>query len=127
MNTRFSELAACLVISAGGKSDKESILAEAVDHVKKQAAMIAELEKQNKDLMTEAKSLREEKIELRQDKNYIREERDRYKTELEALNSEHKRRKRPKPDNGVKEDDQLATSAKLKEERVNGVKAEVKA
>lgn len=124
MNTRFSELAACLVISAGGKTDKESILAEAVDHVKKQAAVIEDLEKQNKDLLAEAKSLREEKNELRQDKNYIRKERDTYKADVEALKSDNKRRKRSRSENGVKDDDSLV---KIKDERINGIKAEVKA
>lgn len=91
MNTRFVELASCLTISAGGKSDKEGILAEAVDHVKKQANTILELEKQNRELQSEARDLRTEKIELRQDKNYIREERDRLKAELDALKAQLKR------------------------------------
>lgn len=124
MNTRFNELAACLIISAGGKKDKESILADAVDHVKKQAAIIEDLEKQNKELLAEAKSLREEKTELRQDKNYMREERDRYKSELEALKADTKKRKRAKVENGLKSDDQLM---KIKDERINGIQTEVKA
>lgn len=88
MNTRFNELAACLVISAGGKSDKESILAEAVEFVKKQTTKIDELSRQNRELQSEARDLRAEKSELRQDKNYLREERDRYKTKLDALKSQ---------------------------------------
>lgn len=120
MNTRFNELAACLVISAGGKSDKESILAEAVEHVKKQKAKIEELSKQNGELLSEARDLRAEKSELRQDKNYLREERDQCKEELEALKSQLgiKRQK-----TGVKEED--ATSTFVKREEVNGRKAEV--
>lgn len=115
MNTRFNELAACLVISAGGKSDKESILAEAVDHVKKQAGVIAELQKQNRELLSEARDLRLEKTELRHDKNYIREERDRLKGEVERLVEELGGRKRQRVDD-----------SKRKEEELNGIKAEAK-
>lgn len=120
MNTRFNELAACLVISAGGKSDKESILAEAVEHVKKQTAKIEELSRQNLELQSEARDLRAEKSELRQDKNYLREERDRYKEELDALKSQFgiKRQK-----TGVKEED--GTIVFVKREEANGIKTEV--
>lgn len=122
MNTRFSELAGCLTISAGGKSDKESILAEAVEHVKKQATMIQDLEKQNRELMSAAQDLRAEKIEIRQDKNYIREERDRLKAELELLRSEQQSnpprgRKRQKSENNKKE-------SKLTAKDKKGVKSE---
>lgn len=122
MNTRFGELAACLEISAGGKTDKESILVEAVEQVKRQAARILTLDKQNKDLMAEAKNLREEKNELRQDKNYIRTERDNYKTELENLRAETQSRKRVKLEQPQSEH---GARPKVKEERINGIKAEV--
>lgn len=81
MNTRFQELARCLTISAGGKSDKESILAEAVEHIQRQAASIRELTTQNATLRSETKELRTEKNELRSDKNYMR-------TEVDNLRSE---------------------------------------
>lgn len=125
MNTRFGQLAACLDISAGGKTDKESILAEAVEHVKKQAAKILTLEKQNRDLLAESKSLREEKNELRQDKNYIREERDKYKVELDSLRADRHARKRLKLDNSHAHAEH-DTLVRIKDERLNGVNKEVK-
>ena len=105
MNTRFSELAKCLVISAGGKSDKESILAEAVEHCKKQAATIRDLERQNQELMSAARELQAEKSDLRRDKNDLREEGDRLKEELEALKAELNGRKRQKVDHETKRED----------------------
>lgn len=124
MNTRFNELASCLVIAAGGKSDKESILAEAVEYVKKQAKTIEELRVQNRELQSEASDLRAEKTELRQDKNYLREERDKYKKEVDRLQVELKR-KRQKTD---KTEDGGTVGMVIKSERkLGGRETEIQA
>eukprot|EP00177_Eucheuma_denticulatum_P007374 GFKZ01013416.1.p1 GENE.GFKZ01013416.1~~GFKZ01013416.1.p1 ORF type:complete len:564 (+),score=79.33 GFKZ01013416.1:242-1693(+) len=124
MNTRFNELASCLVIAAGGKSDKESILAEAVEYVKKQAKTIEDLRAQNRELQSEASDLRAEKTELRQDKNYLREERDKYKKEVERLESELNR-KRQRTD---RKDEGEAVGVVIKRERkLGGRETEIQA
>lgn len=111
MNTRFNELAQCLVISAGGKSDKESVLAEAVEHCKKQASTIRNLERQNRELISEANVLRSEKTELRRDKNDLREERDRLKAELDSMRGDHKVKKKQKLEPEMKREDTPNRSA----------------
>ena len=102
-------------------------MAEAVEHVKKQASAIQELEKQNRELLNEARDLRAEKSELRQDKNYIREERDSLKAELEAaraeLNSQRtstgsKGKKRQKMEKDARRDDSMRAASKHNDDDV---------
>lgn len=125
MNTRFTELAACLTTSAGGKSDKESILLEAVQHVRKQDATILKLEKQNRELRSEVNDLRGEKNELRHEKNYTRGERDRLKAELDSLKSEMKGRKSQKAESESKREDMMIGSTKRNDNSANARKSEL--
>mmetsp|Transcript_8646 Transcript_8646/g.25986 ORF Transcript_8646/g.25986 Transcript_8646/m.25986 type:complete len:339 (+) Transcript_8646:81-1097(+) len=89
MNTRFSELALMLPRINNGKSDKESILAEAVENTRRQNNYVLELNMQNQALKTEIEELRTEKNELRADKVYLRAELAAAREDIKNLKSDH--------------------------------------
>jgi len=84
INVRFNELAVLVMRNGNGKSDKESVLADAIEHVRQQSSIILELTNKNQALSEELETQRAEKIELRADKRYLHDE-------LASIRSEHRR------------------------------------
>mmetsp|Transcript_5621 Transcript_5621/g.16732 ORF Transcript_5621/g.16732 Transcript_5621/m.16732 type:complete len:282 (+) Transcript_5621:67-912(+) len=89
MNSRFSELALILPRTTNGKTDKETILAEAVENARRQNNSILELNMQNQALKSEIEELRAEKSEIRADKQYVRNELESAREEMRNLRSDH--------------------------------------
>jgi len=89
LNLKFNELALMLPRSGNGKLDKEGILIEVMDNLKRLNRMIMELNMQNQDLKSEIDELRQEKAELRTDKTYVRAELDAAREEIKTLKADH--------------------------------------
>eukprot|EP00189_Rhodosorus_marinus_P011402 CAMPEP_0184751856 /NCGR_PEP_ID=MMETSP0315-20130426/43272_1 /TAXON_ID=101924 /ORGANISM="Rhodosorus marinus, Strain UTEX LB 2760" /LENGTH=275 /DNA_ID=CAMNT_0027231155 /DNA_START=99 /DNA_END=926 /DNA_ORIENTATION=+ len=89
LNLKFNELALMLPRSANGKLDKEGILIEAMDNLKRLNKVIMELNMQNQNLKSEIDEVRQEKAELRTDKTYVRAELDSAREEIKTLKADH--------------------------------------
>jgi len=84
MNEKFEELAGVLSSTTRGKAVKETILAESIEHIRRQNSMIEDMKSQIKLIRNELDDARLEKQEFRLDQSYLRRERD-------ALRDENKR------------------------------------
>ncbi|KAJ8903448.1 hypothetical protein NDN08_004556 [Rhodosorus marinus] len=89
LNLKFNELALMLPRSANGRLDKEGILIEVMDNLKRLNKVIMELNMQNQNLKSEIDELRQEKAELRTDKTYVRAELDAAREEINTLKADH--------------------------------------
>ena len=87
MKNKFGELQAIVIPAASGRTDKESILGEAVDYVRRQNKTIKDLKEQNESYKAEVADLRQEKAELRADKKQLRDEVDNLRKRLTQMQS----------------------------------------